>query len=265
MSSTGRLSRKNAGRHSHPRAGVGGRKRGSVPQSVPQIHRLHRGWCGGCTPLHVGLVLLYTYQITRCDPAGRAELGRYTGSHSQVSDHSPVEAAYLEAVAAFAEKGGMQRLATREPKVVSGFVHFGLEPPAEYHGLADPVPGTDLTLPDRHLLLTSVLPMLTERRGHADTPTHPGWPDWAFLETLRRGQIVTDSVTQTTDSGLTSVDIGSLTAMTSRPGRRCQVRQKATDTAASPGACRGRLAAVGPASGRLSCPSGSRTVDSPLP
>ena len=123
----------------------------------------------------------------------------------------------------------------------------------------------DLTLPDRHLLLTSVLPMLTECRGHADTPTHPGWPDWAFLETLRRGQIVTDSVTQTTDSGHTSVDIGSLTAMTSRPGRRCQVRQKATDTAASPGACRGRLAAVGPASGRLSCPSGARTVDSPLP
>ena len=37
------------------------------------------------------------------------------------------------------------------------------------------------------------------------------------LKTLRRGQIVTDSVTQTTDSGLTSVDIGGLTAMTSTP------------------------------------------------
>lgn len=52
-----------------------------------------------------------------------------------MSDHGPVEAAYLQAVADFAETG-VRQLAIREPQVAAGFVHFGLEPAIGGHGLA---------------------------------------------------------------------------------------------------------------------------------
>ncbi len=88
-------------------------------------------------------MLPYTYRVTKYDPADRDEHGSYTGAEESVSDHGPVEAAYLQAVAAFAEDTGVHQLTIREPHI-AGHVHFGLEPPIEGHGLAGLFP-PDLT------------------------------------------------------------------------------------------------------------------------
>ncbi|MGJ3559102.1 hypothetical protein ACR6C2_09870 [Streptomyces sp. INA 01156] len=58
-------------------------------------------------------------------------------------DHGPVEAAYLAAIAAFADASDIDRLEIREP-AVTGFVHFGVGPPVEGHGLGGLFP-PDLT------------------------------------------------------------------------------------------------------------------------
>ncbi|MFJ2191698.1 S1 RNA-binding domain-containing protein [Kitasatospora sp. NPDC087861] len=89
-------------------------------------------------------MLPYIYRITKYDPADRDERGYYTGAEEAVSDHGPVEAAYLEAVAAFAEDTGVRHLAVREPQAALGFVHFGSEPAVEDGGLAGLFP-SDLT------------------------------------------------------------------------------------------------------------------------
>ncbi|MFD8981215.1 RNA-binding protein [Streptomyces sp. NPDC059564] len=79
---------------------------------------------------------LFVHRITKYDPADRDEHGHYTGSEDETSDHGPVEAAYLRAVAAFAEATGIRHLTVREPQISAGFTHFGLEPAIEGHGLA---------------------------------------------------------------------------------------------------------------------------------
>ncbi|ONM47891.1 MULTISPECIES: S1 RNA-binding domain-containing protein [Nocardia] len=88
-------------------------------------------------------MLPYVYRVTKYDPADRDEHGGYTGTEESVSDHGPVEAAYLQAVAAFAEDTGVHQLTIREPHL-AGLVHFGLEPAVEGHGLAGLFP-PDLT------------------------------------------------------------------------------------------------------------------------
>lgn len=88
-------------------------------------------------------MLPYVYRVTKYDPADRDEHGGYTGTEESVSDHGPVEAAYLQAVAAFVEDTGVHRLTIREPQI-TGLVHFGLEPAVESHGLAGLFP-PDLT------------------------------------------------------------------------------------------------------------------------
>ncbi|WP_344016887.1 S1 RNA-binding domain-containing protein [Kitasatospora atroaurantiaca] len=89
-------------------------------------------------------MLPYVYRVTKYDPADRDERGVYIGAQESVSDHGPVEAAYLEAVGAFAEDTGVRQLSIREPQVAPGFVHFGLEPAVEGGGLAGFFP-PDLT------------------------------------------------------------------------------------------------------------------------
>lgn len=84
---------------------------------------------------HGSNVPSFVYRITKYDPADRDEHGSYIGPEDSISDHGPVEAAYLQAIAAFAEDTGVDRLAIREPGV-AGFVHFGLEPTVDGHGLA---------------------------------------------------------------------------------------------------------------------------------
>ncbi|MEV0298686.1 S1 RNA-binding domain-containing protein [Nocardia sp. NPDC050710] len=85
-------------------------------------------------------MLPYVYRITKYDPADRDEHGAYTGTEGAVSDHGAVEAAYLAAVALFAEETGVRHLSIREPQVTPGFMHFGLEPAIDRHGLAELFP-----------------------------------------------------------------------------------------------------------------------------
>ncbi|MGV9453763.1 S1 RNA-binding domain-containing protein [Streptomyces sp. NPDC003635] len=77
----------------------------------------------------------FVYQVTKYDPADRDEHGYYTGGEEPTSDHGAVESAYLQAVAAFAAASGVDRLTLREPQI-GAYVHFGLEPAVEGHGLA---------------------------------------------------------------------------------------------------------------------------------
>ncbi|WP_328674069.1 hypothetical protein [Streptomyces sp. NBC_00328] len=60
-------------------------------------------------------MLAYVYRVTKYDPADRDEHGHYTGLEGTGSDHGEVEAAYLQAVAAFATETGVDHLAIREP------------------------------------------------------------------------------------------------------------------------------------------------------
>lgn len=61
-----------------------------------------------------------------------------------ISEHGPVEDAYVEAVAAFAEEAGVRALSVREPQIGPGFAHFGPEPPVDGYGLVGLFP-RDLT------------------------------------------------------------------------------------------------------------------------
>ena len=80
-------------------------------------------------------MLPYVYRVTKYDPADRDEHGGYIGTEDTVSDHGPVEAAYLQAVAAFTEASGVDHMVIREP-TIAGLVHFGREPSVDGHGLA---------------------------------------------------------------------------------------------------------------------------------
>ncbi|MFC8286935.1 hypothetical protein [Streptomyces cyaneofuscatus] len=77
----------------------------------------------------------FIHRVTKYDPAHRDEQGHHTGPEDTLSDHGEVEAAYLRAVAAFAEDSGVDRLTVREPQVPS-LAHFGAEPPVDGFGLA---------------------------------------------------------------------------------------------------------------------------------
>jgi hypothetical protein len=81
------------------------------------------------------VMLSNVFQVTKYDPADRDEHGRYVGVQDVYSDHGHVEAAYLAAVAAFAEDVGVSDLTIREPEV-AGFVNFGVEAPIDGFGLA---------------------------------------------------------------------------------------------------------------------------------
>ncbi|MGW6907495.1 S1 RNA-binding domain-containing protein [Streptomyces sp. NPDC054940] len=78
--------------------------------------------------------LPYVYRVTKYDPAHRDEHGHYTGTEDTVSDRGETEAAYLQAVEAFAGDTGIDHLAVREPQVPS-LVHLGVEPPVDGFGL----------------------------------------------------------------------------------------------------------------------------------
>ncbi|MFF9158591.1 S1 RNA-binding domain-containing protein [Streptomyces sp. NPDC014846] len=80
----------------------------------------------------------FVYRITKYNPAHRDERGHYTGAEDTVSDHGPVEEAYLAAVTSFTEAAGVDHLEIREPQIV-GFARFGLADlfPAEPAGFHD--------------------------------------------------------------------------------------------------------------------------------
>ncbi|MEV7525420.1 RNA-binding protein [Streptomyces sp. NPDC091371] len=151
----------------------------------------------------------FVHRITKYDPADRNEHGHYTGSEDTLSDHGPVEAAYLAAIAAFAEDSGIDRLEIREP-AVTGFVHFGLEPPAEGHGLAGLFPpdltgyhdGAEVPL---EVALELVRAMLRDQgawcrleAGDAFS-VHVGWDQYVFVGSDR---YCAEAVARTRELGL---------------------------------------------------------------
>ncbi len=79
-------------------------------------------------------MLPYVYRVTKYNPADRDKHGHYNGPEDTVSDHGKVEAAYLQAVAAFAGDTGIDHLAVREPGVPS-IAHVGVESPVDGFGL----------------------------------------------------------------------------------------------------------------------------------
>ncbi|MGW1271817.1 RNA-binding protein [Streptomyces sp. NPDC002491] len=151
----------------------------------------------------------FVHQITKYAPADRDEHGRYTGAEDAVSDHGPVEAAYLAAIAAFAEASGIDRLEIREP-AITGFVQFGVEAPVEGHGLDGLFPpdltgyhdGAEVSLP---VALELVRAMLRDqgawcRLEVGDLFTvHVGWDQYVYVGSDRP---CADAVARTRELGL---------------------------------------------------------------
>lgn len=133
----------------------------------------------------------FVHRITKYNPDDRDEHGHYNGTEDTVSDHGPVEAAYLEAIAAFARDSGIDRLEIREP-AVTGQVNFGLETPVDGHGLAGLFPpdlagyhdGAEVSVP---VALELVRAMLRDngawcRLEWRDTFTvHVGWDQYVYV------------------------------------------------------------------------------------
>ncbi|WP_327266000.1 RNA-binding protein [Streptomyces sp. NBC_01232] len=149
------------------------------------------------------------HRITKYDPADRDEHGHYDGAEDTASDHGPVEAAYLAAIAAFAEASGIDRLEIREPGV-TGFVHFGLEPAAEGHGLAGLFPpdltgyhdGAEVSLP---VALELIRGMLRDQGAWCRLEVgdafavHVGWDQYVYVVSDRP---CTEAVARTRELGL---------------------------------------------------------------
>ncbi|MFB7429066.1 RNA-binding protein [Streptomyces hydrogenans] len=151
----------------------------------------------------------FVHRITKYDPADRDEHGTYQGAEEAVSDHGPVEAAYLEAISAFAEDTGIDRLEIREPSV-TGHVHFGAQPAVEGHGLSGLFPadlagyydGAEVSLA---MALELIRVMLREQgawcRLEAEDvfAVHVGWDQYVYVCS---DQPCTDAVARTRELGL---------------------------------------------------------------
>ncbi|WP_435127436.1 S1 RNA-binding domain-containing protein [Actinacidiphila sp. bgisy144] len=133
--------------------------------------------------------------MTKYNPADRDQYGHYTGTEPATSDHGPIEAAYLQAVAAFAEDTGIDQLAVREPQL-GGFAHFGLEPPVDGYGLADHFPAGPAGFHDGALVpialgLELVRAMLRDNgawcrlEDEGEFTVHVGWDQYLYLGSSR--------------------------------------------------------------------------------
>ncbi|MFD5565718.1 S1 RNA-binding domain-containing protein [Kitasatospora griseola] len=76
----------------------------------------------------------FVHRVTKYDPANRDERGHYLADDDVNSDRGPIEAAYLQAVVAFAEECGVDRLSVRDPGA------FLLEPDEDGMRLEDLFP-----------------------------------------------------------------------------------------------------------------------------
>ncbi|MER6432077.1 S1 RNA-binding domain-containing protein [Streptomyces sp900105245] len=133
----------------------------------------------------------FVYRITKYNPAHRDERGHYTGAEDTVSDHGPVEEAYLAAVTSFTEAAGVDHLEIREPQIV-GFARFGLQPPVDGYGLADLFPAEPAGFHDGALVpiavgLELVRAMLRDNgtwcrleSGEAFA-VHVGWDQYLYI------------------------------------------------------------------------------------
>ncbi|MBM9623784.1 S1 RNA-binding domain-containing protein [Streptomyces zhihengii] len=143
-------------------------------------------------------MLLSTYRVTMYDPAHRDEHGRYDGPLEPVSDHGEREAAYLQAVEAFAVDAGVEWLHVREPMVPS-FVHFGAAPLVEGFGLDGLIPGGVRGFHDGAVVslatgLELVRVMLREQGAWCRLEVegvfavHVGWDQYVYVSTGAPGE-----------------------------------------------------------------------------
>ncbi|MFC8838667.1 RNA-binding protein [Streptomyces griseoincarnatus] len=151
----------------------------------------------------------FVHRITKYDPADRDEHGSYQGPEEAVSDHGPVEAAYLEAISAFAEAAGIDRLEIREPSV-AGRVHLGAQPAVKGHSLGGLFPadlagyhdGAEVSLA---VSLELIRVMLREQGAWCRLETgdvfavHVGWDQYVYVSS---DQPCTDAVARTRELGL---------------------------------------------------------------
>ncbi|MGW6007948.1 RNA-binding protein [Streptomyces sp. NPDC055210] len=166
----------------------------------------------------------FVHRITKYDPADRDERGHYNGVEDTVSDHGPVEAAYLEAIAAFARESGIDRMEIRDPEV-TGFVSFGLEAPVDGHGLARLFPpdlsgyydGAEVSVP---VALELVRAMLRDqgawcRLERQDTFTvHVGWDQYVYVGS---DQPCEAAVARTRELGLFAITVSPYAADLEEP------------------------------------------------
>ncbi|MFB7405424.1 RNA-binding protein [Streptomyces rubiginosohelvolus] len=151
----------------------------------------------------------FVHRITKYDPADRDEHGTYQGAEEAVGDHGPVEAAYLEAISAFAEAASIDRLEIREPSV-TGHVHFGAQPAVEGHGLGGLFPadltgyhdGAEVSL---EVALELIRVMLREQGAWCRLEAgdvfavHVGWDQYVYVGSDRP---YADAVARTRELGL---------------------------------------------------------------
>ncbi|MDT7845718.1 RNA-binding protein [Streptomyces justiciae] len=140
-------------------------------------------------------MLTHVYRVTKYDPADRDEHGRYVGAEDCVSDHGEVEAAYLQAVAAFAAGTGVDHMDVREPEVPS-LLQFGAEPAVDGFGLEGLFPSGQAGFHDGarvslDVALELVRAMLRDngawcRLEVEDTfAVHVGWDQYLYVSSTR--------------------------------------------------------------------------------
>ncbi|MFL5993340.1 MAG: S1 RNA-binding domain-containing protein [Streptomyces sp.] len=140
-------------------------------------------------------MLPYVYQVTKYDPADRDQYGHHAGTEPTTSDTGPVEAAYLQAVAAFTKDSGVDQLAIREPQL-GGFAHFGVEPPVDGYGPADLFPVGPAGFHDGAVVPTAVAlelvrAMLRDNgawcrlEAEGAFAVHVGWDQYLYISSSR--------------------------------------------------------------------------------
>ncbi|MEU8848011.1 S1 RNA-binding domain-containing protein [Streptomyces sp. NPDC048564] len=133
--------------------------------------------------------------MTKFDPADRDEHGHYIGTEDTASDHGEVEAACLQAVAAFASSTGVGHLAVREPQVPS-VTHFGVEPPVDGFGLDGLIPGGPTGFHDGaqvslEVALELVRVMLRDKGAwcrlevEGAFAVHVGWDQYLYISSVQ--------------------------------------------------------------------------------
>ncbi|MEV0811118.1 hypothetical protein [Micromonospora sp. NPDC050200] len=172
--------------------------------------------------------------MTKYNPADRDERGHYIGREDTDSDYGPVEAAYLDTVAAFAEDTGVDVLQIREPSVpiVTGIgsdIHerfgglvelFG----ADLDGYHD---GAPLQLDHAVELVRLMLRadgVWCRLEAGDDFFVHAGWDQYVY---------VGSSAGASTSSGSGAAHTATATGRSPEPGRYSQPEITATATHAA--------------------------------
>lgn len=146
------------------------------------------------------MTLSSTYRITQYDPADRNDSGAYVGDVEAVSDRGPLEAAYLDAVEAFARELGITHLEVRDPSVSGQGNPFAPERPGGAPDVVAPefvqvfgerldgfLDGAVIDIASARLLVRGMLrgQGLGCRLESPDMTVHIGWDVYMYVTTSR--------------------------------------------------------------------------------